>query len=130
MTSIPTGKPRGRPPIEFKPEYCDMLTTHMSQGYSFETFAADIDVCKDTLYAWVDQYPEFSDAKKRAFIKCQKFWESLGIGAACGEIKFFDTGSWIFNMKNRFKWTDKMEISGDEDKPILMAYDPTKRLNP
>lgn len=79
----------------------------MSQGYSFESFAAEIDCHRDTLYEWVKVHPEFSDSKKRATAKCQKFWEKLAIDNIIGNKDAnLNPAVWIFNMRNRFGWRD------------------------
>jgi len=130
--------PAGQP-TKFRPEYCAMLIEHMSRGLSFETFGAKIDVCRATIYNWEKENPEFLDAKKIAFDKCQLFWEekciehivSISENERDGQYsksstKTLNTGAWIFNMKNRFKWTDKSEPSTDDDKPITLGYDPAR----
>lgn len=118
-------QPVGRP-SKYKPEYCDQLIQHMSEGLSFESFAAVIDVNRDTLYQWDKDYEEFSDAIKRAKDKSQLFWEKMGIDNIMNQSEFEKDGSfqtssskslnatiWIFNMKNRFKWRDKQPDESD-----------------
>ena len=117
--------PGGRP-TKYDPKYCQMVIDHMATGLSFEAFAAVIGVAKETLYTWVDKHPEFMDAKKEAFEKSRLFWEKVGVGQATGEIKGSST-TWIFNMKNRFGYRDKIEVSGDEDKPFAIAYRPKSK---
>lgn len=119
-------EPFGRPTL-YKPEYCERLIGHMSNGLSFESFAAVIDVNRDTLYEWVKTHTDFSDAKKRATDKCLLWWEVEGINAL--NRKFYQPAIWIFNVRNRFGWTDKAE-SKSELTPILFAYDPSRKLNP
>jgi hypothetical protein len=97
----------------------------MSGGLSFESFAGVINVNQDTLHEWVKVWPEFSEAKKLAFAKCQLWWEKVGIsGLWSTKDSSFNTGVYCFNMKNRFKWTDKVEVSGGDEttKPISLAY--------
>jgi hypothetical protein len=110
-------------PTKYKPEYCQQLIEHMSQGLSFETFAAVIDVNDDTLYEWAKVHPEFSDAKKRAFGKCKILWEKMGIAGATGKIRNFNAAAWIFNMKNRFGWktVETPEFDG-QPKSIVIGY--------
>lgn len=125
--------PVGRP-SKYDPKFCDMLIEHMAEGYSFETFAAKIDVNQDTLHEWAKVHKDFSESKKIAFAKCQIFWERLGINHILNSSEkdemgnsrsvSLNTGAWIFNMKNRFKWTDRVEVqgSGDDTKPLILAY--------
>lgn len=109
-------------PTDYQPHYCDMLIEHMERGLSYTTFSAKVDVNLDTLYEWERNFPEFSEAKKRAFAKCQLFWEELGINhvlniserdddAKTSKSVTLNTGVWVFNMKNRFKWTDRVDVT-------------------
>lgn len=114
-------KPVGRP-TKYKPEFCQQLIDHMAGGLSFESFAAVIEVDRDTLYEWNNSQPDFSDATKRAKDKCQLYWEKLGRDHVLNESieeenyeegtkkkssKSLNPAIWVFNMKNRFKWRDK-----------------------
>ena len=95
-------------PTSYRPEYCEMLIEHMSQGLSFESFAGVVSVCKQTIYNWLENNKEFLDAKRSGTQKCLLMWEKLGIRqAATGKGSF---GSFRFNMMNRFGWSDKNEV--------------------
>ena len=61
---VPAG-PGGRP-SEYKPEYCELVQEHMAQGYSLTAFAGSIKVGRETVYGWIAQHREFSDAVARA----------------------------------------------------------------
>lgn len=97
--------PGGRPTL-YQPEFCEMLVDHMDQGYSFESFAADVDVDRDTLYEWAKVHPQFSDAKKRGFAKSLKFLEKAGLDSIF-DCAGFNTTLYIFTMKSRFKMWDR-----------------------
>lgn len=124
--------PAGRP-SKYDPKFCQMLIDHMAKGYSYETFGASIDVAQSTVALW-EKHQEFSEAKREAFGKCRLFWESLGINYIVNiserdpdghsRSATLNNAAWIFNMKNRFKWTDRVEVqgSGDESKPLVLAY--------
>ena len=136
--------PAGRP-SKYEENFCNMLITHMAQGYSFESFGAIIDVHRDTLYEWLKKHEEFSDAKKRAHEHCLFWWEQLGRHGAMGlktmkkkkkdgttedvDISRFNAAMWIYNMKCRFKdgWRDDTNFDSNI-RPIKLAYDPSKRL--
>lgn len=96
-------------PTKYKKEYCEKLIVHMSKGLSFESFAADCQCDRDTLYAWAKSHKAFSDAKKEGTALCEKRWEEIGMAGMAGKIKGFNAAVWIFNMKNRFHWRDKRE---------------------
>lgn len=100
-----------------------MLIKHMAQGFSFDSFAAEIDVCDDTLYEWAKVHPAFSDAKKIATQKSRKFWESAGIEGLFSHPKgpVLNTGAWIFNMRNRFGWrNDPVAKPGDKQDQAIV----------
>ena len=98
-------------PTKYDEKYCQMLIDHMEKGYSFESFAGLIGVCRDTLYEWCKAHQLFFDSKKIAFEKNLLFWERQGIEGlwTSGQTRFNST-SWIFNLKNRFGWVDRKDI--------------------
>lgn len=113
-------------PSDYDPKYCQMLIDHMADGLSFEAFGGVVDACKSTLYVWLEKHPEFMDAKQIAIAKCRLWWEKEGKtglwnqgnrSGSFSESKSFNTGVWIFNMKNRFKddWRDKQDIDINSD---------------
>lgn len=119
-------KKLGRPQIKFKPEWCEMLIKHCAQGLSIECFAAEIDTTTPTLYQLFDRYPEFLNAKKKAEAKCRSFWEKMGVAGAAGKLKNFQTGAWIFNMKNRFGWRDVQDINANIQGAKILIIDNAK----
>lgn len=124
--AIKASRPVGRP-TKYKEEFCERLIEHMSRGLSFETFGASIGVSREVAFNWVKVHPDFLNAKKEAFDRCQLFWENIGVEGIWNQPngKILNTGNYVFQMKNRFKWTDRVEVSGVEDaevKPIVLAY--------
>lgn len=108
------GKNPGGQPTKYKTEYCEMVTKHMSEGLSFESFAGVIGVNRDTLYEWAKVHQNFSDAKTKGTAASLLFWEKLG-----RQITIKGKGNiagWIFNMKNRFidTWKERHEVSSPE----------------
>ena len=109
-----------------------MLIDHMSQGYSIDSFSAVIKVNKDSLYEWIKVHPEFSDAKSQAFEANRLFWERQGIEGLYATTEYDEeTGKpirsksmnatvWVFNMKNRFKW------SNNDPNPYQAPNEPTQ----
>jgi len=99
----------GGRPTKYLIEYCDQLISHMGEGLSFESFAGLIGTCKATLYNWEKAFPEFLEAHKRGEETNRLFYEQAG-----RQIMLKGKGNaacFIFNMKNRFKWTDRSEVS-------------------
>lgn len=101
---------KGRFEAIYKPEFCDMLIEHMSQGNSFASFCAVIKVSRVSGYRWVQVHDDFFEAKRIADEAYQKWWEDVGRSGMVGKIKGFNAAAWIFSMKNRFNWSDKQEI--------------------
>jgi len=115
---VKTEPKRGRgQPTKYKPEYCEQLIEYMSEGLSFESFGAEVNVNQDTLHEWAKVHKEFSEAKKRAFTMSLQVWEKKGLaGLFMGyQGGTFNTTLWIFNMKNRFKWTDRSDLKIESD---------------
>lgn len=127
-------------PTAYDPIYCEQLISHMEQGLSYEAFAGFLGVSKQTLYDWEKANPAFLDAKEIGIQKSRMFWEKLGIdhilnvsenyGKDAGsKSKSLNAAVWCFNMKNRFRWTDRQEISGDPEKPgvkLTLNYERNK----
>lgn len=109
-------KPFGRP-TKYEARYCQMLIDHMKSGMSFEAFAGhpEVMVNRDTLYQWVKDHPDFSDAKREGSEAARFFLEATGIKGLHGKIPGFNVTAWIFTMKNRCGWRDKVEHSGAVD---------------
>jgi hypothetical protein len=121
MSKRPKREGEGRP-SKYQKKYCKMLIEHMAKGYSFETFGPSIDVAVATTYRWLTDEPtdseevrankrEFREAKIIAVDKCRLFWEKIGIDGMWSEEKGpkLNTSAWIFNMKNRFGWSDRKD---------------------
>lgn len=106
----PVEKKRMGRPTNFKKEYCDLLEAHLASGLSFKSFAGTINTTEDSLHQWKNKHEDFALSKKKGIAKCSLFWERLGRSGVAGKINGFNTGAWIFNMKNRFGWRDKHEV--------------------
>ena len=122
-----------------------MVITHMAKGLSFESFSGKIGVNQDTLHEWCKWHKDFSEAKILAFERNRYFWENVGIeGLWVTNEKKLNSAVWIFNMKNRFFWRDRIEeISGEtlstvrielpdsgEEQVIRLGPDDVKELKP
>jgi transposase-like protein len=100
--------PVGRP-SDYDPEYCDVAETFLAEGYSVAALAGKLHVARSTIYEWIAQHQEFSDAVKRGQSGAVLWWESRNI-------EFAKTGEGnataiIFGLKNRAsdEWRDKVE---------------------
>ena len=107
-------------PSSYDPAYCELLSGHFEEGYSYESFAGVVGVCKATLYNWEQAHPEFLDAKKANEAKSQLEWEKrLNRFAKTGE---GNATAIIFGLKNRASdsWRDvkAQEITGRDGGPL------------
>jgi len=108
---------------KYKPEYCQMLIDHMSKGFSYETFGAEVSCGRTTLYDWELVHPEWKAAKKEAMERAQKFFETRLIAKISGQeikgvkVKDIDTSCLIFALKTRFHHTysekNELKVSGE-----------------
>ena len=63
-------------------------------------------------YRWLDDEQEFRDTINEGRAYSEIYWEKIGIGiTASGK---GNAATWIFNMKNRFKWRDRTEVEVDD----------------
>jgi len=63
----------------YKPEYCKHLMIHMSQGYSFSSFAGRILVSEGCIDHWAINKPEFRQAKQIGKALQRMFYENKGM---------------------------------------------------
>lgn len=119
MARKPAKGPGGRP-TKYRPEYCEQLVAHMSEGASLLSFAAEIDVDRSTLTEWAKVHPEFSAAVTRGKAKCAAWWERIGRNLAMtGE---GNATLVVFGLKNMGaeEWADRqsLEHTGKDGGPI------------
>lgn len=122
MTNEAKSVGRGRP-SKYDEIYCDQVVTHMANGASLTSFAAEIDVARSTLNEWMDNHPEFSEAVKRGKAKCAAWWEKANRGLAMGGAG--NATSCIFGLKNMAAedWRDKQDVehTGRNGGPIAIS---------
>lgn len=73
--------------IKYDHKFCEMLIEHQKSGLTFASFAPVAGVTKKTLYNWVDEYPEFKEAKEIASSHALLAMEKIGLGLATGKLK-------------------------------------------
>lgn len=100
--------PAGRP-TDYKPEYCEDIINYLSDGKHIIQYAAKIGVAKSTIYEWANNYPEFSDALKKAQAKSTAQWlENARLKAFSGEHKGSDAMLiWMLKKKDKEEFGDK-----------------------
>lgn len=109
-------------PTTYKPEYCEMIIDHMSDGASMTSFAAEIGCARSTINEWMDKNPEFSEAVKVAKSKCAAWWERVGRQNAVeggGNATLV-----IFGLKNMSPddWREKQEIDHTSNGETIKTF--------
>lgn len=103
-----------------------LLIEHMEDGNSFVSFCSKYKISRATAYRWIDKHAEFKEAKEVGDRHSQSWWEDLGKKLASQG----NSAVYIFNMKNRFGWTDRrgLEVAGTiehrrTDPPKIAPFD-------
>lgn len=105
-------------PTKFKKEFCQLLIDHMAKGLSFESFGGhpQVRVATSNTYEWRDKHPEFQEAFKKGSAASCYYLESLALNASLRPKELpVNTGLFVFLLKNRLGWKDKVEQSFDGD---------------
>ncbi len=106
-TGVGRGVGGGRP-TKYSKELCKRLPGLFDGGQSVAEVCVELDISKDTFYKWVKRYPRFADAYQKGLQRSEAWWSRLGRVGSAGEVKI-QPATWIFNMKNRFGWKDRVE---------------------
>ena len=77
-------------------------------------------VSNDLFARWILDEPEFAEAVKDGRLASEAWWSRLGRQGAAGAVSINPT-TWIFNMKNRFAWRDKQELTGADGGPVATS---------
>lgn len=104
-------------PTKYRKKFCEMLIDHMSEGLSFSSFGGRIGVSRDTLFKWVNDHVEFSDAKNTGMQAHLLKFEKIGIAGMMGKIPGFKESTWRYFMTNIHGWRTQLDITSD-DEPI------------
>ncbi len=99
----------GGRPSKYERRFCQIVVDEMAKGLSKEAVAGHLRISKQTLYNWAEEHPEFLDAINEGELASLYFWEKLGVMGAAGKVVNFNATAWVFNMKNRAGWRDKIE---------------------
>lgn len=111
--------PAGRP-SEYREEFCEQVIELGREGKSRAEIAADLDICRTTLWNWEQAHPEFMKALQRAKDMELAWWESqsregLNKGSA------FNAALWGRAVSGRFPsepYRERVEHTGKDGGPI------------
>ena len=116
-------KTLGRPK-KYHPKYCRMAFEKMASGFSKEATAGALGISEKTLYNWMKK-KDFLQAIELGMSACREHWEHIGYLGATGRIPKdaegnpipfkFNGYAWGLNMKNRFKWGERVMDKGSDE---------------
>lgn len=101
-TVLPAEPPAkmGRP-SKYQPRFCQLLVEHCRQGGSFESFAPTAGVAISTLYEWLTDHADFSEARKAGQGYLHKFYEELGRMLATGQLRRLKSEEPVLDAKGK-----------------------------
>ncbi len=109
-------KPKGGRPAIFTKEYADAISNDLPQmfirGESIAQVCKKLEMGKDSFKKLCELSPKFAAAYAQGLDYAEAWWTETGQMGSVGKIKI-NSATWIFNMKNRFKWVDRVEHIGD-----------------
>lgn len=110
-------------PSKYNSDMLPRILEVMKDGASLIEVCSILKISYDTLHEWKNPNSnyfnqEFSDTIKEGLLFSAEWWEKkarLNL-----ENPKFNSALWYMNMKNRFGWKDKQEISADKDSPPVL----------
>jgi len=112
------------PPVVYTKDYADDLAPDLPEmfkgGASLAQVCQKLEMSKNTFHKMCASSPDLMTAYKKGLDYSEAWWADVGQQGAVGELSI-NAATWIFNMKNRFKWKDRFEHSGPGDTPLVPA---------
>jgi hypothetical protein len=108
-------------PSEYKPEYCQAVIDYMAQGYSLSAFAGSIKVSKPTIYEWMTEHSDFSNAVSRGKMTRVAALERKMLAARYGA----QASTSIFALRNAdpSEWRDVRQVQHDHNVTLQTMSD-------
>jgi hypothetical protein len=99
----------------YKPEYAEIAQQLLAEGKSKNGVCANLGICKQTLYNWEKEFPDFKRALSVGVVASEYHWEEMGADGIIAD--GFNTAMYVIQMRNRFGWkaTDPKEKADAED---------------
>lgn len=116
----------GGRPTKYNSDFCQKAIQMGREGDSITSIASQLGVCKQTVYTWMKNHPEFLDAIKESVTHAQKWWEDQGKKSLFMDSdKKFCSAVWQKTMASRFKEdygdetvTRVIEVESEKDTPV------------
>lgn len=117
----PVGRPRTKL-SDLPKDWQNLVCEAAQEGASIIEIRCVLGIGDSAWETLLEDYEEFRLTVKKASDLCRVWWERHGRKMTTGEAGGNAT-VWIFNMKNRFSWTDKTqtEVTGANGEAIQHA---------
>lgn len=104
-------------------KYAEQLPSMFANGESVEEVCQELGISRRAFYDWVEKHSEFADAYEMGKQASHAWWLKLGRAGATGKVDVQPT-LWIFNMKNRLGWKDKVEVEQESAaEPLNISFE-------
>lgn len=108
-------------PTEYDSSICADIPDFFEHGASKAELAKKLGISRQCMNEWEHKHPEFGDAVKRGVENSEAWW--INQGRIALRERDFNHVLWYMNMKNRFGWADKQEITGSPIQIVLSKSD-------
>jgi hypothetical protein len=105
----PVGRPKKTVKETLPENWEEMIISEMKEGAALQEIKAMFNISEDLFYRWMEEEPDFSEAIKRGIKLAEGWW--MGEGRKSLRDKDFSYTGWYMNMKNRYNWADKKDIT-------------------
>ena len=117
MMANPVGRPRTN--IRDLPDGWENIMREAAQeGASDVEVRCLLGIGESGWYTLIEDDEQFCRTVKECKALCQVWWERTGRKMTMGADG--NATVWIFNMKNRFGWKDKTELTGEGGGPMVI----------
>jgi hypothetical protein len=99
-----------------------VLPQMFKDGQSKAEVAAALGISRPTFDLLISEHETFREAYQLGKTLSEAWWTKVGRAASAGKLAGANGSMWIFNMKNRFDWSDKQEIKIGEAKEDLTPW--------
>ena len=89
-----------------------MIIENMSEGASLQEIKGRLDISNNLHERLLRDEKEYRETIKRGIRKSRAWWETTG--RKCLWDREFSATLWYMNMKNRFGWRDKQDITSND----------------
>ena len=102
-------------PSKYRAEMLPRMLQLYAEGCSDVEVHTELEISGDTFYRWIKENPEFSETVKQGKELSKAWW--LAQARRCLEYSSgpgtsrLDAALWYMNMKNRFGWSDRQDIT-------------------